>query len=361
MNQTQDPYLIMNNLSSTYQILKETQDQDSFSFLAPVRPPLDIDYSASTLAASSACEPYSRQCNLRLAGDYISSVFNCSDNFNGANPGVSNSNISIPDWPNCGDWGCIYLFSDAGLNNTDSLNKSNPFYAGVQGHIRQHQLDWQQTLAHDPEILSAFWQYYFILRCEIRIHNLTYSWVNGSMASKTLALVNNSDVLEVSSWLLEEGIVADQLAYMLQLATVIGNTSQKIADYYAAQLEMVTLAASAGFFQPKLNMKEQVRRPVLVTRVPKAPLFFLWSLCILYVLLGLGLAVSITATHPAAYRDVQARLSIFGLVASRFESGAGKRVTEIGDLFEERTGTSSVHVGIVKTEEGGWNYASEGC
>ena len=97
---------------------------------------------------------------------------------------------------------------------------------------------------------------------------------------------------------------------------------------------------------------------MLVTRVPKVPLFLLGSLCLLFVALSMVLTGTVIFERPTRYRDIQARLSVFGLAASRFETGAGRRVSDMGDLFGEKHVGSS-RVGIMMTPDGGWDYFSE--
>ena len=149
-----------------------------------------------------------------------------------------------------------------------------------------------------------------------------------------------------------------QLGNMLQIASVVSNTAQEVADYYSTSLEAATPSTSANFFKPARNLRKQRQDPMLVTRVPKVPLFLLGSLCILFVLLGLALTTTLALERPTRYRDIHARLSIFGLAASRFEGGAGRQVSDLADLFGERK-VGSGRVGVAPTPERGWDYFSD--
>lgn len=110
------PYLVINNLSDTYQVRRHVEAGNTFSYLAPVSPPATIDYQAHTLAASSHCEPYTKQCNLR-AENSTGVVFNCSENFHGAMTLDDASKGTV-----CDREGCMEQFTDLGLNHTENMN-----------------------------------------------------------------------------------------------------------------------------------------------------------------------------------------------------------------------------------------------
>ena len=201
---------------------------------------------------------------------------------------------------------------------------------------------------------------YFILSCEINIYNLTYSWVNNTVTSASLTL-SDDNVAHITRSGFDGIGELDQWAYTIQLATVQSPTSEGIATHYAPNLEKIILAFSAGAWDPFTNTEEQIRQDLLVARVPKAPLFTLLVLCLLYILLGFAFTVVALASQPTHMRDVQARLSIYSIIASRFESAKRTEgpVHEIEDLFEERNGESpSTRVGIIRSRDGGWNYSS---
>lgn len=345
------PYLVVNNLSDTYQVRQEALNGEAFSYLAPASSPANIDYQAHTLAASSHCEPYTKQCNVRNLNE-TTSVFNCSDTFHG-----TMIKKDAPKGTVCSSEGCMKLFTDASLNDTANMNTATPFYAGVIGNFSPTQVTLDSTLTNDSQVIVNTDQWLFILRCAVRVQDLTYSIVNGSMTAAELSPAND-DVRAMSSRFPRIDTVLVELGNMLQVATAVSNTSQEIADYYSTSLEALTLASTANFFKPSRCLKEQFRETVLVTRVPKVPLFLLGSLCLLFVVLSMTLTGTVMLERPTRYRGIQARLSVFGLAASRFEAGAGRRVTDMQDLFgEKRVGSS--RVGVTTTPEGGWDYFSE--
>jgi len=80
---------------------------------------------------------------------------------------------------------------------------------------------------------------------------------------------------------------------------------------------------------------------MLVSRVPKAPLFTLIGLNLLYALLGILLMLyTLCFAKPSENRDVQARLTLSGLASFCFEDEGRARapVEKVERLFEERAG-----------------------
>jgi lipopolysaccharide/colanic/teichoic acid biosynthesis glycosyltransferase len=81
----------------------------------------------------------------------------------------------------------------------------------------------------------------------------------------------------------------------------------------------------------------QERFTKLVTHIPKAPLYTLVLTNILFVALSIALAVLVIARSGGEVCEIQARLSIKGLVIDIFKGRRAKeRVESIEDLFKEK-------------------------
>ncbi len=66
-------------------------------------------------------------------------------------------------------------------------------------------------------------------------------------------------------------------------------------------------------------------------------------------------------SDPVVPRDVQARVTTLGIIASRFEQrkNASARVPSVEDMFEERSGRKrSARVAMIKTNDGDQAYAT---
>lgn len=61
--------------------------------------------------------------------------------------------------------------------------------------------------------------------------------------------------------------------------------------------------------------------------------------------------------EAAETRDVQARLSIAGLIADRFQQPQASRAAkDVQDIFGEFNGKDDVRVGMRRAKGGGWEY-----
>lgn len=387
-----DAYQIMNNVSDTHRVLTSSQNGSRFSFLAPANPPPGLDFRTSTFAVSSACQPISGLCNLADTGNYSFPLrYDCSPDFQGnssssyaLNPDLREDNsYGYPLGCGANPSGCVAFSGDSSLVNItgpanwtlpDDTNRTNrhtnPFYAGILGQIKAQIGDQGATLSpliSDPQIVKGgdggF--YGFILGCDLTVYNLTYSWVNGSIVSSDLE-PSDDDIAQlmregIQSFNANDGTSFFQLFYSTLLAFLQSSTSQQLADNYAQQLERNMLALSGNIWEPLPNIEEQVRSNLLVARVPKAPLFILIVLCLLFVTLGLVLLVIAVKGQNAEAHAVQARLNVFGIIASHFESAekANAPVGGVEDMFAERGGKSlNTRIGMVPTSEGGWAYTS---
>jgi len=387
-----DAYQIVNNLSDTHRVLTSSQNGSRFSFLAPANPPPGLDFRTSTFAVSSKCQPISEHCDLIGDGNATYPFrYNCSPSFQGnssssytPDPTNGDNNPGYPPGCQANPSGCVAFSADSSLMNITgpvdwtlpATNRrtdrdTNPFYAGIlgqfQGAIGSRGSSHSLPLISDPQIVEgAGGGYYgFILGCDLTVYNLTYSWVNDSIVSSELE-PSNDDITQ----LMREGLQSTnanggaaflQLSYSTILAYLQSNTSQQLADNYAPQLEKNMLALSGNIWKPLTNIEEQVRHNLLVARVPKAPLFILILLCLLFVVLGLVLFLIAIKSQNAEAREFQARLNAFGIIASRFESAekANAPVSKIEDMFTERGGeSSSTRIGMVRSSEGGWAYSS---
>jgi hypothetical protein len=236
---------------------------------------------------------------------------------------------------------------------TPLVSSVNPFYIGFAVYVigYGHLTDSQVTHpVHGGDAL--------VLQCETTVYNFTYSLVNGSVLFVNASLVG----LNVSALLIEplieipgHGIPNLQLG--VQLAD-LANTSQDFADTFASVFEQVSLGTSVAAYVNHTNLEEQVRSSILVARVPKAPLFPLIAFNFLFVFFGLVAFMLDSRSQPRLARDVQARLSVTGLVANQSEGErAGTRVSKVEDLFGEHVGVQQTsRVSLVRTNQNGWEY-----
>lgn len=348
MSDPAEAFATINNISAQNQISTISFENNSYTYLGPVNPPIGLDFRASTIALHTDCEPVSKKCNLTDQG--LSQPFNCSPSFSG-----DIGNFSEPYYE-------LAFFNDSSLSTplaqnafetTPLLPSANPFYIGFAVYVIGYGNLNDSQVTHPVHGGDAL-----VLQCETTVYNFTYSLVNGSVLSVNASLAG----LNVSALMIEPlieipayGILNLQLG--VQLAD-LANTSQEFADTFAGVFEQVSLGMSVAAYVNHTNLEEQVRSSILVARVPKAPLFTLIAFNFLFVLFGLVAFTLALKSQPRLARDVQARLSVIGLVANQFEGErAGTRVSKMEDLFGEHVGVEQKsRVSLVRTDQNGWEY-----
>ena len=143
------------------------------------------------------------------------------------------------------------------------------------------------------------------------------------------------------------------------LLASLSNTTEQFVNSLGNLFNNVALSFSTGGLTEQLNLEEQTRNGIVVARVPKAPLFTLIVVNLLFVVYGIIVFVIALLSHPRETRDVQARLSVTGLVANLFEGErAGKHVSKLEDLFHEREDNGEkIRVAITRTDRNGWAFS----
>ena len=150
----------------------------------------------------------------------------------------------------------------------------------------------------------------------------------------------------------------------LEIATNIASfsvSSQELADKWANSYSQIALGLSSGVFSSRSNREEQIRTEILVARIPKAPLFTLVGLNLVYAVLGIALALyAIFGSRLGdGSADVRERLTIPGVVAECFEEtgGAHGGTVKAERFFVERKDKGLTgRLGVAETEDGGWQF-----
>ena len=112
------------------------------------------------------------------------------------------------------------------------------------------------------------------------------------------------------------------------------STSQASADFVAGEFSRSSVSMLAAITDGRSNIAEQTRESRLVTRLPKAPLFTLISLNLLFTVLAVILTIIAFVSQPRRTRNVQARLSIAGLVAALLEPNSAPLATKSNSGIE---------------------------
>ena len=243
----------------------------------------------------------------------------------------------------------------------------NPFFVGTwamvdtQGHIPGTP-DTSAQLIKDPDITTpAHGGVAWVLKCNTSVYDLVYTYKNGTITDPLFSLANATTGGLVAAPMNEDFAISN-----LETATKVASFSssaQQLADKWANSYSQIALGLSAGVMTSKPSSIEHGRTSLLVARIPKAPLFTLVTLNLIYVIMGLGLALyaALTSDFAGGGGAMRQRLTIPGLVAECFEDSrrAPEGWNEVERLFAENDGKGlSRRVAAEEGENGGWRLRS---
>ncbi|KAJ9602514.1 hypothetical protein H2200_013057 [Cladophialophora chaetospira] len=332
--------MTLTNFSTNNAVLPSSHSNKHFAYLTAAQRDTNVDYLANTFAASTECTPASKICSLQVdqgcnsgggcvganlqAGMpydcgpalYGDLMFNTGTPFNsGETNGTSATSNS-----STGFFFQVFekpSFLDPLGQSFGYKNISNPFYSALGGRVGA-----SNALGADPEAvyngMTGDWG--FIFSCKSTFYDMKYKVINGTVMVESYTPSNNT-LPTNAVWTFGNYFAYTQNA--LQSAFISGaqqaNTSQDFANFLGQRSSETLLSMAVGATAESSNLAEQTRERLLVTRLPKAPFFTLLGLNLLYALLGILLAVLALASQPRTTRNVQARLSIGGLVAALLE------------------------------------------
>jgi hypothetical protein len=334
---------VLNNVSNSVTVLTHDASPPYTYLSVPSSAELSQrDYTATTFSMQTQCQPISEACHLS-APFGASTPFKCTDAFQGDLTAGLAPNGIISEY-----------FTDSTMDsNGTNLGVQNPYYFGLAALTN---FEGGGSLAYGtPEIVTpVHGGYAFVLRCQVTVYDVTYDSVNGTI---THFDANPSNVSTANVWqapLAFTNVAGPYLQQAVSLAT-FSSTAQEVADKVALAYSKTALAIGAQAVTPIAAVAAQQRTSTLVTRIRAAPLFTLVATNLLFVALGVILTAVALGTSAGEVRDVQARLSVTGLVADRFEGLRTRRggVKAMEELFEENDGYGSMRVAVERNEEGG--------
>jgi hypothetical protein len=209
----------------------------------------------------------------------------------------------------------------------------------------------------DPNMVGTYDGLATVLWCNTTVYDAIYSQVNGSITKFTVSPSNNT-VGGIFSQPLDITPGYWQPAFEnVMRAAALSTTSRGLLDTVGPAFSQTAAAFATGGMSPRDNIKEQTRSLLIAARVPKAPLYLIVILGLLYALLGVVLTVIALCITWDGVHDTVVKMGISGLVAERFEQARlGKPAEEIEELFEEWGGKGSGRVSVHKDALGGWVF-----
>lgn len=333
---------------------------DEYTYVAP--PPtaeLSLrDYTASTFGMETKCNAVSTQCNLKVQNG-ASTPFFCSDAFQGDVSVMDEEETYPACYPNCyANWYLTY-FTNSQRNENETgygllKGGGNPFYFGLAALVNKA-ID--TVPLNSSEIVGPLHGgMAYVLECNSTVYDVEYDSVNGIITRFDTSKSNDSVANIFKGALGATTVGTDYLKQSASVA-VFSDSMQELCHKFAMSFNRASLSVGASTLQPNDAILAQERSTKLVTRIPKAPLYTLVLANMLFVALGIALAALAIARSGGEVREIQARLSIEGLVANIFEGRRAKeRVESIENLFEEKYGQESTRIIIHNSAQGGYEY-----
>jgi hypothetical protein len=332
---------VLNNVSDVMSVLTyESSPPYTYLGIPPSDQISQRDYTAITFGMNTQCKPISTECNLN-AYDGANTPFRCNDAFQG----------DLTQGPS---WQMAY-FNDSNMTSNVTYNGiHNPYYFGLA--VSEISPGYMYS---DPEIIGpVHGGMAFVLFCTVRVYDVEYDSVNGTV-TRFVTTASNDSVANIWQGPMAQVSFGPGTPNLQQAANlgIFSNSSQEIADKVALAYSVVALAVGSQAVEPYPAVAAQERQSFLVSRVPAAPLFTLVIANLLFVLLGIILTSIAIWASGGEVREVQARLSIGGLVADRFEEKRGRDgIEKMDDSFEEKDGNGSMRVAIDRGNGGGYTY-----
>ncbi|KAI3320941.1 hypothetical protein HD806DRAFT_546754 [Xylariaceae sp. AK1471] len=332
---------VLNNVSDSIAVYNSGPDS-TYTYLGiPVsKDTTGHDYSATTFGMKTQCKQAARQCSLH-ADSGASTPFQCTSAFFG--------NLQVDTW-------LPAYFADAAMvSNETRYGVQNPYYHAVGAGFQTVNNPNLET--SDETVVPVHGGIAFLLSCSVEMYDIEYDSINGTV---TRFVAKPSNVSVANAWQVPieaSGVAESNLQTAALIAATTATSAQDLADQYALSYSKTALGLGAQSVQLAPALAVQERSSLLVTRLPMAPLFSLIAANLAFVLLGIALTYGALTTSGGGIRDVQARLSIAGLVADRFErSSVSNPAGSIDELFAEHSGSSSSVVALEQTPSGGFAY-----
>lgn len=258
------------------------------------------DYVANTISMTTDCAPTTASCNLQKPNDNssdfsdLSIPFNCSSMFSG------DLNIPPPDgleqfkgWQSS-----FYRMSNGLPRNISVASQLNPFTFNISVAATSASIeDLTGVDVTDHTIVDVGSdRVAFALSCSATIWNVRYSLINGSIWDFN-ATTSNSSIASIIKAPLQVGLGRHALFEAANLAIVLQSNASDIVNWNLTRamegsISQIGMAMAWGPFDWDLNREIRWRSDITVTRVPKAPLFFMICTCFLYAIIATAIAIA---------------------------------------------------------------------
>lgn len=277
-----------------------------------------IDYVANTTSMVTQCTFATQECGVHGAttdqsdGNNISIPFHCYDDFSG----------NLGQTPATGHeraqgWNMsFYQLVDGTPKTIPVQAQSNPFHFYVATAVNSIDLADFNSDSYLPEgtpgngsLVDAGQGFTaFALSCEATIYDVTFSIINGSFwdFNTSISSPQKASIVQAP---LQVGFGQYHLYETALLAVLANNDS--VAKSMGKAFSQTGMALASGVFDFDNNIQQRFRWTVSVTKVPKAPLFYLVVVCLVYSVFGMVMTVlALHLRRSPEVKDQQAKLMV---------------------------------------------------
>ncbi|KAF2148041.1 hypothetical protein K461DRAFT_324992 [Myriangium duriaei CBS 260.36] len=317
-------------------------------------PDWSVDFRSTTFGVQTQCFPSKEQCVLdSMSEQNGTTIIRCGTtkyNFNQSTSGSISSQTNY--------------FTNSSRKASAGTVLPGPyefyfnyaiFIPGSQELLSGSQLNNSLTseIGHDSTL--------FELECTIRSYSIIYYAYQGMVRAFDTYYSNHTVGTALLSPMAMTTAGLDLMERSIQISTATRNSLDEVANDTATAYSTTAVALAYPAFQPVLSSTARLVQNTLVTRIKRTPLFTFIAVNLLYVVIGLVIAImTVLTASDQRVHDLQARLSITGLVVDRFEGGRRKEsARNIQDLFEEFHYKSSCsRITVRSNEAGGMTFAT---
>ena len=340
---------VVNKRHDTTAIKLVTLEGQRLAYIGPAVTYRNDDYRANTIAVRSVCKDVYEWCDFPsgdVVGDMGSARCGSFDANTSSTYAIGNSTTTI--YGTVG--GLTTYFQDEKWRNLMTLrNASNSFF--TVSMLQSRTSPTNSGLKAFVAGQTGGFIYTSFIGCHTEFLNFTYTYLNGSISSADMFPIVNSDVTNailfpsLLDWdpFLSSGAAATMTATSMDSATT--SWIDALHWHYLPFAVIVTDQVD--------DIAGQSRFPMLVARIPKAPLFTLITLIVLYIVFNCCVLVTSLWNGGLTKRHrKQLNMTIAGLAASKFDDAVanhGPQVDDVWRLFEESKGEApSTRVGIAE-------------
>ena len=279
-------------------------------------PHYGIDYLANSTSMVTQCTFATEECNIHSTDssneNNISIPFHCYNDFYG-----DLGRTPFTGHERAQGWNMSFYQSVSGTPlNIPVQTQSNPFHfyaAAAVNSISIGEFEVQSNLTEGSpgnESLvdggSGFTA--FALSCEATIYDVTFSIINGSFSdfNTTKSSPQKASIIQAP---LQVGFGLYHLYQSASLAVLA--TNESVSDTMAKAFSQTGMALASGAFILDNTTEQRYRWQVSVTKVPKAPFFYLVSVCLVYSVFGIMMTIlAVCLRRRPEVKDQQARLMV---------------------------------------------------